>query len=41
MDYTVTRNIINSNNKKYVGFMKNMSIWSFTSPTERRAYQRT
>ena len=26
MDYTVTRNIINSNNKKYVGFMKNMSM---------------
>lgn len=37
----MTRNIINSNNKNMLGFMKNMSIWSFTSPAERRAYQRT
>lgn len=33
------RNIMNNNNKNMLGFTKNGSIWSFTSPTERRAYQ--
>lgn len=33
------RNIINNNKKNKLGFMKNSSIWSLTSPTERRAYQ--
>jgi hypothetical protein len=32
------RNIINNNNKNKLGFMKNGSIWSLTSPTERRTY---
>lgn len=36
----LTRNIINNINKNKLGFMKNMSIWSFISPTERGAYQR-
>lgn len=35
------RNIINNNNKNKLGFMKNGSIWSLTSPTERRTYQCT
>ena len=29
---------INNNNKNKLGFMKNGSIWSLTSPTERRTY---
>lgn len=34
----LNRNIVLNNNKKQLGFMKNNSIWSFTSPAERRAY---
>ena len=34
----LNRNITLNNNKKQLGFMKNNSIWSFTSPAERRAY---
>lgn len=35
---SLKRNIINNNKKNKLGFMKNGSIWSFTPPSERRAY---